>query len=617
MLVKLKAVISDIKMGRKGSVEEGMNFLLGLLVLVVVAGFVFFMMMSMADKMEEQTTLETVDNLAYAMEYVCRNPGIDSQTVEVSLPQKVGNAENWIAGFGDPKYMVYFERFPVGEEWSWTSIRVADPWMQLGTSAVVAVVSASVPYIGQLKKFGIVQKISSKISKTASRAAKWMLREGTDLTTDAMKNAVKEPAQEAVGTMILREAGKKVDKPKQAIIDELMKNYPDFSVARGVVLKEYNDIYVERVISQLDEFTEAASRYGNSEIVDRAADLRVLSKDKLKDVDQINSLINDIDNMKVDPEIRGTDFVDYLEAYRKDLQDYYSFLSQSSDNMAFFRAAAKFSKITKFTQFPRNLMLFTVAEKGKWIGQTYYFDALLSPFDRANEKFRYCGAGSLCVKTPNYVAVYPLKDCMAAGYNYVQLKIKGKPQSTSDVFGGAMTFWFNIWTSGNKRFYLASPCGMEFKISKGKCKCAKTLETVYSANYVEDENGEWEWQFEPAGAARICDEVPEEVMNNQNYAGSFDEYDCLIVENNERVLNGYIGDNSPYHNFCYSRPENLQQITETAIIGASIAIDLGITAASGGVAAPIVFGAEVANSMFWDQALAATARSLLWPYGGT
>lgn len=616
MLVNRKTWVSNIKMGSRGSVEEGMNFLLGLLVLVVVAGFVFFMIMSMADKMEEQTTLETVDNLAYAMEYVCRNPGVESQTVEVRLPQKVGNAANWIAGFGDPKYIVYFERFPVGEEWSWTSIRVADPWMQLGTSAVVAVVSASVPYIGQLKKFGIVQKISSKISKTASKAAKWILSDGTDLTADALKNAVREPAQEAVGTLILREAGKKVDKPKQAILDELMKNYPDFSVTRAIFLKEYNDIYVERIVNQLDELAEAALRNGNSEIIDKAADLRVFTKNKIKDVDQINSLINDIDNIKADPAIRGTDIVDYLEAYKKELQDYYNFMS-GPDNIAFFRAAAKLSRTTKFTQLPRNLILFTVAEKGKWIGQTYYFDALLSPFDRANEKFRYCGAGSLCVKTPNYVAVYPLKDCMAAGYNYVQLKIKGKPGSKpQDYFGGAMTFWFNIWTSGSKRFYLASPCGMEFKISKGKCKCAKTLETVYSANYVEDENGEWEWAFEPAGAARICDEVPESVMNNPNYAGSFEEYDCLIVENNERILDGYYGDNSPYNNFCYSRPENLQQITETAIIGASIALDLGITAASGGTAAPIVFGAEVANSMFWDQALAATARDLLWPKGG-
>ncbi len=38
-----------------------------------------------------------------------------------NLPQKVTTAEKWIAGYGDPQYIVYWQNFPQGEERAWSS----------------------------------------------------------------------------------------------------------------------------------------------------------------------------------------------------------------------------------------------------------------------------------------------------------------------------------------------------------------------------------------------------------------------------------------------------------------------------------------------------------------
>ena len=44
-----------------------------------------------------------------------------------NLSQKVSKAEEWIAGYGDPKFLVYWQNFPVGEDAAWSGYRT---WLE-------------------------------------------------------------------------------------------------------------------------------------------------------------------------------------------------------------------------------------------------------------------------------------------------------------------------------------------------------------------------------------------------------------------------------------------------------------------------------------------------------
>jgi hypothetical protein len=51
---------------------------------------------------------------------LCQTPEASCQVYNFSLPQKVSNAEQWIEGFGDPRFLVYYIQFPAGAETSWS-----------------------------------------------------------------------------------------------------------------------------------------------------------------------------------------------------------------------------------------------------------------------------------------------------------------------------------------------------------------------------------------------------------------------------------------------------------------------------------------------------------------
>jgi hypothetical protein len=52
----------------------------------------------------------------------CSDKAITSCTVNnFQLPQKVGNIQEWIDGLGDPQYLVFWQKFPEGEDASWKS----------------------------------------------------------------------------------------------------------------------------------------------------------------------------------------------------------------------------------------------------------------------------------------------------------------------------------------------------------------------------------------------------------------------------------------------------------------------------------------------------------------
>ena len=59
----------------------------------------------------------------YRVKYLFSSPPKEEYGCTVynfNLPQKVTTAEKWIAGYGDPQYIVYWQNFPHGEESAWT-----------------------------------------------------------------------------------------------------------------------------------------------------------------------------------------------------------------------------------------------------------------------------------------------------------------------------------------------------------------------------------------------------------------------------------------------------------------------------------------------------------------
>ena len=62
------------------------------------------------------------------------------------LPQKVSGAEEWIAGYGDPKFINYYIKFPEGEEKSWSGFQT---WLK----NVQTIVLYAIP-VNRVLKFG-------------------------------------------------------------------------------------------------------------------------------------------------------------------------------------------------------------------------------------------------------------------------------------------------------------------------------------------------------------------------------------------------------------------------------------------------------------------------------
>jgi|GEM_PF-6027643 len=82
------------------------------------------------------------------------------------LPQDVTKAEEWIAGYGDPEFLVYWQKFPEGEDRSWTGFST---WM----SNVFTVVLWGLPvseFIGAGKNFvvGGAKKIASNLAEKST-----------------------------------------------------------------------------------------------------------------------------------------------------------------------------------------------------------------------------------------------------------------------------------------------------------------------------------------------------------------------------------------------------------------------------------------------------------------
>ncbi len=107
-----------------------------------------------------------------------------------NLPQKVSKAEEWIAGYGDPKFLVYWQKFPAGEDAAWSGYRT---WLEDtfvfflfilpgATSLVKGIFKTSEKFVAWTG-LKITEEISKKLTGRGVRLAK----EGTKLAEKVNK----------------------------------------------------------------------------------------------------------------------------------------------------------------------------------------------------------------------------------------------------------------------------------------------------------------------------------------------------------------------------------------------------------------------------------------------
>lgn len=578
----------------KGSTDEGFNILIALFILVIMVGFVFYLLAASTEKYEEQTFLDSVAELSTTMEYMCANPGTETMTVEVKMPQKVGDPASWIAGWGDPKYLVYYEKFPVGEEWAWTTWVIKNPWANIGETVLLGVALNSIPGLKALGRGGVVVDEAIDVAGGSTSKAADLVASGAIPTVEEITMGARVKRALLMGMLKLKDRAKKI--MFGLAIEDIASDEFDLAEKQLVNIDVYSTA-VEAEITNVDD----------AELIWRWADPQT-SLNVDNSLDELIKLAN----------TKGyTTLGEKLTTYKDAL----------NQNPIAAKALVKLNSMAFFKNARRSIILISTATIGTWVGNDYIFSKTLDPLDRANEKFISCGVNALCAKTPNYIAVFPLSQCALHNIRYVRLQKGGenifdtggdKPvQTPADI----VKFITNIFVSNQKRFYLASPCGTTFEIKRydendpNVCMCLDTDEEVSELKYTQYDDGKWGFETVPKGTSKICDEIPTDYIEKQEYNKHLVKTPCLVVKSTGKAVEGYGGSDDPYSNFCYSSSEKAMEVSKFSILGSSTVVDIGLMFLAPETAGLSITAIGIANSVATDLGMASVADRFLWPNG--
>lgn len=176
-----------------------------------------------------------------------------------TLPQKVTNAEEYIAGYGDPKYVLYYESFPIGEEEGWN---IDKSNIALGTiiigDGIFAVLGAKTEAIKKLGKAFIEARAASKVVESSSVSIlKSFVKEGITSGVNAVNVNLLKKAMSSNPKLIRRLALQKDITPVYVIADDIIKsNKEGFDllykeVENNPVLKEEFQTFANEFSSRL------------------------------------------------------------------------------------------------------------------------------------------------------------------------------------------------------------------------------------------------------------------------------------------------------------------------------------------------------------------------------
>ncbi|NIO22583.1 MAG: hypothetical protein GTN38_00965 [Candidatus Aenigmarchaeota archaeon] len=140
------------------------------------------------------------------------------------LPQDVTKKEEWIAGYGDPEFLVYWQKFPEGEDRSWTGFST---WLNNVFTVVIWGIPAS-EFLGAAKNFvvGGAKKLAGRVaSKTGGLIGK--------LAKKITGKSVANMADDAAAIFVFREGvTRQVDKQ---LIRTAYEAYGSEQIAKAVV----------------------------------------------------------------------------------------------------------------------------------------------------------------------------------------------------------------------------------------------------------------------------------------------------------------------------------------------------------------------------------------------
>jgi len=176
------------------------------------------------------------------------------------LPQKVSDAEEWIAGYGDPKFIGYHQYFPDGEDKAW---RGYTTWMEnVGTVVLFAIPTERLFVAGKRWVFTKVGKLFEEVGGvTARNMEKSLIKAGVDesdrlmVFDRAMSKAERISALQS--TKIAEQVGKEVEsKVSPSMLNTIKKTAKVTTpVALGAALidsinEKYKPYYSNLVLKQ-------------------------------------------------------------------------------------------------------------------------------------------------------------------------------------------------------------------------------------------------------------------------------------------------------------------------------------------------------------------------------
>jgi hypothetical protein len=120
-------------------------------------------------------------------------PSLACEVKNFNLPQEVTNAEKWIAGYGDPKFLVYWTSFPPGEDSAWTGY---SSWLSdVGTVVLFAIPAGRLLKTGEKVAVGTFNKIKDKLMPEAGEKFLSFLKK---IKPGAEEKAIIEISEEGV-----------------------------------------------------------------------------------------------------------------------------------------------------------------------------------------------------------------------------------------------------------------------------------------------------------------------------------------------------------------------------------------------------------------------------------
>jgi hypothetical protein len=184
--------------------------------------------------------------------YVCDRTAdtMKCKVIHFQLPQKISVADEWIKGFGDPAFLVYYQKFPNGPETAWSgasvwienAVDVFFAWfligkgVKLGKTIITATGKKMAAKIGSKVAIGrdkIINLFKTPIKAFIARLEK-----------DAITKAAAKKAGEGIKEALLKDAGKLA---KKLIVLDVIEIFANQIVSTAKKYEHYDDSMVLKI----------------------------------------------------------------------------------------------------------------------------------------------------------------------------------------------------------------------------------------------------------------------------------------------------------------------------------------------------------------------------------